>query len=154
MRLLILLLVLIFSTSSLSANQPARVIGVIDGDTIRVLVDEKQVVKIRLAEIDTPEKRQPYGQKAKQALSDLIFDKTITYQKVTIDRYGRTIGKIYLGDMYINAAMVANGSAWVYRRYSKDPNLLVLESQARKRQQGLWALPESQRVPPWEWRRN
>ena len=74
-------------------------------------------------------------------------------EEVTIDRYKRMVGRVYLGKRNINAEMVAEGAAWVYRKYSKDPELLELESQAREQDRGLWALPEDQRVPPWEWRR-
>jgi len=68
--------------------------------------------------------------------------------KVTIDRYKRLVGKVYLGDRYINAEMVDDGAAWVYRKYSKDP-----ERRAREEGRGLWALQEDQRVAPWEWRK-
>ncbi len=77
----------------------------------------------------------------------------LTVVKVATGRYKRMIGKVYLGDRYINAEMVADGAAWVYRKYSKDPELLELERQAREEGRGLWALQEDQRVAPWEWRR-
>jgi len=108
---------------------------------------------VRLASIDTPEKGQPYGQKAKQALSDKIYGKQVNVEKVTTDRYKRMIGKVYLGDRYINAEMVADGYAWVYRKYNKDPKLLELERQAQEECVGLWGLQEDQRIPPWEWRK-
>ena len=72
---------------------------------------------------------------------------------VTIDRYGRTVGKVYLEDLDINAELVRYGHAWVYRRYAKDKTLFDLEAEARENQLGLWTLPEEQRIPPWEWRR-
>ena len=57
------------------------------------------------------------------------------------------------GGTDVNAALVAAGAAWVYRQYAKDPRLFALEAEARAAQRGLWALPEAQRTPPWEWRR-
>ena len=81
-------------------------------------------------------------------LSDKIFGKQVTMVKVTTDRYKRMIGKVYLGDRYINTAMVANGAAWVYRKYNKDAQLLFLEHQAREQGKGLWALQEDHRVAP------
>ncbi len=146
---LLLLLPLLAQATTLTA----QVIAITDGDTIKILTPDKQQIKVRLAEIDTPEKRQPYGRKAKQVLSDKIYRKQVTVVKVTTDRYKRMIGKVYLGDRYINAEMVADGAAWVYRKYSKDPELLKLEHQAREEGRGLWALQEDQRVAPWEWRR-
>ncbi len=111
-------------------------------------------IKIRLAEIDTPEKDQPYGNKAKQALSDLVFGESVRIKVETTDRYGRTVGKVYLGDMNINAELVKNGHAWVYRKYAKDQNLYELEAEARENQLGFWALSEEQKIAPWEWRQS
>ena len=129
-----------------------KVIGVTDGDTIKIL-HNKQQLKIRLAEIDTPEKGQPYGNKAKQALSDLVFGKKVRVVKQDVDRYGRIVGRVYLGDLDVNAEMVRLGYAWVYRKYAKDKTLYELEKQAQAERQGLWAVPDFQRIPPWEWRK-
>ncbi len=68
------------------------------------------------------------------------------------DRYGRTVARVYAGSLDVNAEMIRLGAAWVYRRYSDDPGLLRLEELARSQHRGLWALPEAQAVPPWEWR--
>lgn len=130
-----------------------RVVGVHDGDTLTLLNDQKHQTKVRLAEIDTPESKQPYGSRSKQALSDLVFNKTVQVDVRDIDRYGRTVSRVSVGSTDVNAAMVASGAAWVYRQYSKDTQLLALEAEARAAQRGLWGLPEAQRVPPWEWRR-
>ena len=129
------------------------VVGITDGDTLKLLTQNKKIVKIRLAEIDTPERRQPYGKRSKQALSDLVFKKEVAVRLVDIDRYERIVGRIYLDDLDVSAEMVRLGAAWVYRKYATDPNLYKLEDEARAGKRGLWALPESQRVPPWQWRR-
>ncbi len=129
-----------------------EVVSIADGDTITVLQDRKQY-KVRLAEIDAPEKKQPYGQKSKQALSDWVFGKYVNVEQVDTDRYGRIVGKVYVGGIYVNAEMVRNGHAWVYPKYAKDENLYQLEKLAREQRLGLWALQEDQRVPPWEWRK-
>jgi endonuclease YncB( thermonuclease family) len=128
-----------------------KVVGVTDGDTLTLLV-EQVPIKVRLAEIDTPEKNQPWGRHAKQALSDHVFDKTVQLHVVTRDRYGRTVGHVYLGDRNINREMVRMGHAWVYVKYSKDLTLLDDEKVARDAREGLWSLPEATWVPPWEWR--
>ena len=129
-----------------------RVVGVHDGDTLTLLDAQKRQTKVRLAEIDTPESAQPYGSRAKQALSDLVFGRTVLVDVQDIDRYGRTVGRVSVNGTDVNAALVAAGAAWVYRQYSSDPELLRLEAEARAAQRGLWALPEAQRTPPWEWR--
>ncbi|BBP43526.1 thermonuclease family protein [Thiosulfativibrio zosterae] len=134
-----------------------KVISVTDGDTIKLLVkegDHQTQVKIRLAEIDAPEKNQPWGQKSKQALSDLIFGKIITAEVQTTDRYGRRVADLFKGESWINGTMVRSGHAWVYTKYSKDPQIRGLEQQAKAERLGLWGLPEPERIPPWEWRHN
>ena len=130
-----------------------KVVSIADGDTVTIVKNNQQT-KIRLAEIDTPEKNQPYGKKAKNALSNLIFNKEVEVEIVTIDRYGRTVGKIILGNLNINKEMVKAGHAWVYVKYAKDKKLFELEKSAKENQLGLWALPEGERIPPWQWRKN
>jgi len=132
-----------------------RVVGVSDGDTLTLLVEDgarKTPVKIRLAEIDTPESKQPWGTRAKQALSDLAYNKQARAEVDTTDRYGRKVAKIYVGSTWVNAELVRGGHAWVYRQYSNSRELLRLEDEARAAKRGLWSLPESERTPPWEWR--
>lgn len=126
-----------------------KVVAIADGDTLTILVDRTQH-KIRLAEIDTPERRQAWYQKAKDALSELVFSKEVSVTVTTKDRYGRLIGRVYIYDLDVNAELVRNGHAWVYRKYAEDPALYQLEDEARAAQRGLWGLPESERDPPWE----
>ena len=71
---------------------------------------------------------------------------------VDTDRFGRAVGRVHEGAVDMNAEMVRRAAAWVFRRYSDDPALLRLEAEARSARRGLWALPETERVPPWEWR--
>lgn len=130
----------------------ARVIGVIDGDTIRVMHQQQE--KVRLAFIDAPEMNQPYGQASKQALSRMIFGKTIELERHDIDQYGRTIATLWLEDKDINLEMVAQGHAWVYRRYNRNPTYVIAEGQAKGLRKGLWRLPTKQREAPWQWRKN
>lgn len=129
-----------------------RVVAITDGDTLTLLTADHQQVKIRLAQVDTPEKGQPYASRSKQALADLVFGKQVQVELVDIDRYGRTVGRVLVGDMDVAAELVSAGAAWVYRRYATDESLYALEEAARNQERGLWGLPESQRVPPWEWR--
>ena len=140
----------------LAAEYSGKVVGVSDGDTLTLLVPDgasfKQL-KVRLGEIDTPESKQPYGQRAKQALSDLAYNKQARVVVQDTDRYGRTVGRVYMGSVDVNAEMVKQGAAWVYRQYLKDQSLLALEQQAKAAKRGLWGLPEAERCPPWDWRK-
>ena len=132
-----------------------EVVGVADGDTVTVLMDNKIQHKIRLAEIDTPEKAQPYGQTAKQALSEYVYRQRVKVEVETTDRYGRIVGwLIRLKDnLNVNQQMVRDGHAWVYTKYSRSRVLRAYEKDAEKNQRGLWALQPDQRIPPWDWRK-
>jgi len=98
------------------------------------------------------ERIQPWANRANNALSDEVFGHVVELQVVDTDRYGRTVAKVYLDGRDINREMVREGHAWVYRKYVRDPTLLEDEQKARDAERGLWALPEAQRVPSWEWR--
>lgn len=139
-----------------AAEYSGKVVGISDGDTLTLLVPDgssyKQV-KVRLAEIDTPESAQPYGTRAKQALSDLAFNKQARVVVQDTDRYGRTVGLVYVGSVDVNAEMIRQGAAWAYRQYLKDQSLLRLEAEAKTAKRGLWGLSEAQRCPPWDWRK-
>jgi endonuclease YncB( thermonuclease family) len=134
-----------------SENLSGKVVGITDGDTLTVLVDRKPV-KVRLAEIDTPERGQPWASKAKQALSAKVYGEVVRVEITDTDRYGRTVGHLYLGDRHINREMIREGHAWVYRQYVEAQSLLEDEKAARESGEGLWRLPEAERAPPWEWR--
>ena len=87
------------------------------------------------------------------ALSDLAFNQQARVVVQDTDRFGRTVGRVYVGDVDVNAEMVKQGAAWVYRQYAKDPSLYRLEEQAKAAKRGLWGLPETERCPPWDWRK-
>jgi endonuclease YncB( thermonuclease family) len=128
-----------------------RVVSIADGDTLTLLTPERRQVKVRLHGIDTPERRQPFGTRAREALSELAFQKPVRVEVQDTDRYGRTVGRVYVGPVDVNAELVRRGMAWVYTRYNRDPALPQLEAEARAARRGLWADPRP--VPPWNWRR-
>ena len=129
-----------------------QVVGVHDGDTLTLRVVGNQPVKVRLAGLDAPELDQTYGQKAKRALSALAFGKEARVESPESDKYGRTLGTVFVGAVNVNAELVKRGAAWVYRAYPFPPELEALETQARAAKRGLWALQPDQRCPPWDWR--
>ena len=147
-----ILLVFLLSVPALPSELQGRVVSIADGDTFTLLIADKQQIRIRLAEIDTPESGQPYGNRAKQALADLVFRKHVRVEVQDIDRYGRTVGRPYVGDVDVCAELVENGFAWAYRRYLRDATLLELEKDAKDSNRGLWSLPEYEQIAPWEWR--
>ena len=131
-----------------------KVVGVADGDTLTVLRD-KQPQKIRLYGIDCPEKRQPFGKKAKQFTSDLVFGKVVEIEPVDTDRYGRTVAFVRVENITLNEELIKEGLGWVYVRYCKLPLCAEwqgLELEARFGKRGLWG--HSGEIAPWEFRRH
>lgn len=137
------------SLSSLAFGFEGKVVAVTDGDTIKVMHNGK-AEKIRLNGIDCPESGQPFGQKAKQFTSDRVFGKTVTVMEHGQDKYGRTIGDVYLDGKRLNSELVKAGFAWWYRQYSTDKSLGVWEQYARDHKLGLWA--DKNPTAPWDWR--
>lgn len=140
------------ATTAHAETLPCKVVGIKDGDTVDCLTPERRLYKIRLAEIDAPEARQDYGQRAKQALSARVFGKQVHVAVQDVDRYDRTVGVIWAEGRNVNLALVEDGWAWCYRQYLRDPSCLGLEETARQRSRGLWNSAQEP-VPPWEFRK-
>ncbi|MEM8563001.1 MAG: thermonuclease family protein [Pseudomonadota bacterium] len=129
-----------------------RVVRVADGDTLSILDKHNKQHKIRLHGIDSPEREQPHGKAAWDALEAMVDGKTVSVVVLGEDSYGRTDATVYLGEQNINLALVANGHAWWYRYYAPNNRLLeATEQQARRDKRGLWA--DANPKPPWDWRR-
>jgi endonuclease YncB( thermonuclease family) len=110
----------LLNSNIFAANFTGKIVKVLDGDTVEVLHDGK-AERVRLAQIDAPEKGQPFGQAAKRYVSYIAALKVVTVNVETVDRYGRTVGEIYLPDgTNLNKQIVGAGFAWQYKRYSKD----------------------------------
>jgi len=142
---------------SLAATITGKVVGVADGDTITVLDASNTQHKIRLSGIDAPEKKQPYGMRSKQSLSDLVFSKQVAVESDKKDRYGREVGKILLATgRDVNLEQVTRGFAWHYKKYQREPSANdrklydFAEQEARNGRRGLWA--DAKPVPPWDYR--
>lgn len=138
-----------------AAEFEAEVVGVMDGDTIKVLTSDKREIKIRFEHIDAPEKKQPYGQVCKSMLSDMIYGKTVYVRsQKRPDRYGRMIAEVFMCEASkesVNMAMVRQGCAWHYKAFSKDSTYAEAERIARESRAGLWK--DSDPVEPWKWRK-
>ena len=125
------------------------VTGVADGDTLYANVDGHSI-RIRLAQIDAPEKAQAFGRRSEQSLRELVGKKQVELTWKSLDRYGRPIAQVAVDGLDVNAEQVKRGFAWVFRRYSNDAALISLEAQAKAAGIGLWA--DLHPVAPWEWR--
>lgn len=149
-----LILLLVIAGTALGAELvPGRVVGVHDGDTLTLLTAEKKSIRVRLYGIDAPETKQPFGSRAKEELSGLVFGKDVRIEVVDKDRYGRTVGRVSLGNTNVNEEMVRRGFVWWYRDFAKrDKTLKSAESEAMAAKRGLWSEPNP--IAPWQWRRN
>jgi endonuclease YncB( thermonuclease family) len=125
---------------------------VTDGDSLRVMIRGRDT-EVRLADVDAPEREQPYGWHAKLQLIELVRDKPLLVVPRDVDQYGRIVGWVWAGDVAINQEMVARGSAWFYSKYADGDAFQHIEKEARDANRGLWALPVKDRKEPWVWRR-
>jgi endonuclease YncB( thermonuclease family) len=155
---------LIMSTAYADIN--GKVVAVTDGDTIKVLDENRQLHKVRLSGIDAPEKSQPFGNASRKHLISLVAGKDVRVETSKNDRYGRVLGKVWVKPrdcpgcgktLNANHAQILSGMAWWYQDYAKDQTLedqgryASAVKDARERKVGLWREPNP--VPPWVWRR-
>lgn len=140
---------LVFALACAQAHA-VPVIGVSDGDTLTVL-SKGRPVKVRLANIDAPEKQQSFGARSKQSLSELCFGRDATLDGAKRDRYGRTVAVVHCDAVNANVAQVRMGMAWVYTQYNHDAALPAIETMARLSRLGLWA--ERSPRAPWLFRK-
>lgn len=170
-RIILAVLLMLFSLPAL-AKEPIRSIDgiaskTLDGDTIHVIDALGTKVKVRFYGIDAPETEksnkktgkvskqgQPYGVDAYKTLQRKLQRQRVHLNVMNIDRYGRTVCIVWVGDRNINLEMVAEGWAWAYRQYLDRPHAseyIDAEEQARMEHKGLWQ--QSNPQPPWEFRR-
>jgi endonuclease YncB( thermonuclease family) len=134
-----------------------RITGIVDGDTINVLILGKKQIRVRLAFVDAPEKGQAFGQRAKQAMSELAFGKDVKLRPHTVDRYGRLVARVIIDNQDAGLELLKEGLCWVYEKYVNEApseiqtSYWAAQAAARSGKAGLWQDPGP--VPPWEWRK-
>lgn len=135
----------------------ARVVKILDGDTIEIIDSRNSTTRIRLQAIDAPEKTQAFGNRARQRLSELIFNRIVTLETSGRDIYGRTISKVLFYNKDVCLQLIQEGFAWHFKRYadsqSKSDRESYSQAEETSRQQklGLWA--DEHPVPPWQYRK-
>lgn len=144
-------LTLLLSGSVCADQIQGLVIRVLDGDTLEIL-QARHPVRIRLVNIDAPEKKQPFGRWSMNQLKSLVANTPVTVTYTQTDRYGRILGRVYTEDgMEVNRWLVQHGAAWVYPDFNTDYTLPAYQREARTMKRGLWA--DKKPVPPWLWRK-
>lgn len=138
---------------TLAAMLACTVIGIADGDTLtaRCDVPEGKVnVTVRVAEIDAPEKAQPWGNRSRHHLAALCLGKPAIVEPRTTDRYGRAVARVECDGADASAEQIRAGMAWVFDRYVTDRGLYAVQDGARTERRGLWSHAEP--LQPWAWR--
>lgn len=144
-------LTLLLSGSVCAVQIQGLVIRVLDGDTLEIL-QARHPVRIRLVNIDAPEKKQPFGRWSINQLKSLVANTPVTVTYTQTDRYGRILGRVYTEDgMEVNRWLVQHGAAWVYPDFNTDYTLPAYQREAGTMKRGLWA--DKKPVPPWLWRK-
>jgi endonuclease YncB( thermonuclease family) len=146
--------VLLLQCAAAREELVASATHVFDGDSFVARLADGAGIEVRLAGIDAPEKGQPYADKARTALRNLILGQELRIAVSDTDKYHRKVAQVYRAadGVHINAELLRSGHAWVYRRVPPDHPFRELERAARDSGRGLWALPEVEREPPWRWR--
>lgn len=127
-----------------------RVVKISDGDTIIVLSNSIEY-KIRMSGIDSPEKKQFYGQESNNFLAGLIYRRQVTVEMEGRDKYKRYLGKVYLKEKDINLEMIKSGFAWHYKKYSTNSGYSDSEKLAQENKLGLWNYENP--IAPWNYRK-
>ena len=142
---------LLFVLANACADEfEARVIMVMDGDTLLVLRDGAKT-KIRMANIDAPEKDQAFGMQSRQSLLEMVQKKQVHISSQAVDQYGRVVGLVSVDGRNVNEEQVRRGMAWEYSHYHSDRRYLALQSDAQQAQRGLWT--QGKPLAPWQWRK-
>jgi endonuclease YncB( thermonuclease family) len=151
-RLLPLVLALAPLHAAAAGKLAGTVVSVADGDSLVVVDKDAKRHRVRLAEIDAPERRQPFGAEARKSLAGLCLRKPASVEVSETDSHQRAIGKVKCGEVDANAEQVRRGMAWVtVRNTMPNSPLPEMEANARLRGLGLWAGDKPE--PPWEWRK-
>lgn len=142
----------------------AKVIAVIDGDTLLVLRGGAKV-KVRMANIDAPEvghaglgdkspnsqKDQAFGMQSRQSLADMVMKKQVSISSQAVDQYGRVVGLVTVDGRNVNEEQVRRGMAWEYSHFHSDKAYIALQKSAQQSRRGLWSQDAPQ--APWLWRK-
>lgn len=151
MKIFLAVLWLLFTCNAAHAEEfMAKVIAVMDGDTVLALRGA-QKIKIRLVNIDAPEKGQDFGMTSRQALLDMVLKKQVHVNSRATDSYGRVIADLSVDGRSVNEEQVRRGMAWEYSHFHRDRNFIALQNEAQGARRGLWVQPSP--TPPWEWRK-
>jgi|TARA_R110000868_G_scaffold74337_13_gene215008 micrococcal nuclease len=148
-KVIVVLLCVFFIISANQAFRSGKVVKVRDGDTVEVEDSNKNRTVLRLAEVDCPEIRQPFGVSARNFTVKQVYLKSVKYIVIGKDHYGRSIAKVYHKGKYLSAEIIRKGMGWQYKKYSNSYKLKILEYKARINKLGLWMNSDPAYPPEW-----
>lgn len=122
----------------------AVVTSIVDGDTVHVEAPNRRTLIVRLDGIDTPERGEPFSAQATRATRVMLFTNKVTLTGTDVDRYGRLVARVHVGGVDVSEALVRQGLACHFTRYSSDPVLARAQLDAQRWAIGFWA-PGAQR---------
>ena len=139
--------------TNITCDYSVRVVKIVDGDTFIGLTNDRREVHFRLLGIDAPEKGQPFSEKSKEKLAELIAGKYVGIKaQQKPDRYGRLIVWAYTPEgKDVSAEMLKSGFSWHFRKYDNSAFYSQLETEARKNRSGLWS--DANPIAPWNFRK-
>lgn len=150
MKRLLCVLCLMAASCAQAEEFTTKVIAVLDGDTV-LIRRGSGVTKIRLVDIDAPEKDQPFGASSAKSLSGMVLNKPVKVVSQAMDQYGRMVAHLYVNGLDVNTEQIRRGMAWEYSHYHSNRELKTLQAEAQAAPRGLWAMGHP--TPPWEWRK-
>lgn len=138
--------------ATLAESFVARSVIVLDGDTVLVRREAGvRPMKVRLADIDAPEKDQDFGEASKRSLKEMLSGRQVRVDPVAVDVYGRLVAQLHTDDGSVNAELIRRGMAWEYSLHHRNLEYVRLQDEARQAKRGLWAQHDA--VAPSQWRK-
>ncbi len=153
MKPLLHILILTFGLIPALANEgkSAKVVAVIDGNTLEVIDESNETIKIVLAGIDSPELTQQYGESAKKFLEKIAMKKDVVLHFQGKDRKGNNLAVVLLkGEIDLRIELLKEGLAWTAEK-DPAPELEIHKTEAQQKARGLWK--DENPTPPWTHRR-
>lgn len=140
-----------------AAEWAGTVVGIADGDTLTLLDLGKTARRIRIDGIDAPERKQAYGQRARESLADLAQGRSAWAECSKSDRYGRAVCRVLVDGVDVGLEQLRRGLAWHYTKYAHEQSPQArldyarAQQEARSSRTGLWS--NDAPTPPWDHRR-
>lgn len=123
-----------------SVDQDYKVVGVLDGGTVKIAGENKEFT-CRLYGMVAPEINLAVGQSSRESLSELTFGRNVHVHIIHTAGSGILGCRVYVDGKDISREQIKRGMAWNYKGFTVDAQLLHAENDAKARRVGLWSEP-------------